>query len=204
VLFRSPLILRWLYPSLTWRIPTNKKELYLTFDDGPVSGPTDFVLEELARHEVKATFFCIGNNVVKHPQLFQNIIINGHTVANHTYDHINGWRYNAGEYEENVSRCSDVTNNALLFRPPYGKIKWSQVRRLSSYKIIMWDVLSFDFSKNVSPEKCLSGSIGATRPGSIIVFHDSYKAEKNLKFALPKYLDHFIGMGFEFKTLDPF
>ncbi len=208
---RTPFFLPTLYPSLTWRIQNNRKELYLTFDDGPVPGPTEFVLDTLASRNVKATFFCIGDNIRKHPEVFKKIIERGHAVGNHTFNHLNGWKTNPQQYLKNIIECDDVikphlrtTNNEqrpTLFRPPYGRITKKQVQSLSHYKIIMWDVLSVDYNKNLSKENCLHNTIRATRPGSIIVFHDSNKAEKNLTFALPAFIDHFLEQGFTFHSL---
>jgi peptidoglycan/xylan/chitin deacetylase (PgdA/CDA1 family) len=209
---RTPFFLPLLYPSLRWRIENEAKELYLTFDDGPVPGPTEFVLETLAARNIKATFFCIGDNIRKHPEVFKKIVDQDHAIGNHTFNHLNGWKINPPYYLDNIKKCDDLineftsrtTNNeqpATLFRPPYGRITKKQIHTLSEYKIIMWDVLSVDYNKNLSRERCLHNTIRATRPGSIIVFHDSYKAEKNLTFALPAFIDHFLEQGFTFHSL---
>jgi peptidoglycan-N-acetylglucosamine deacetylase len=204
---RTPFFLPYFYPSLTWRMPSNEKKLYLTFDDGPVKGPTELVLETLASRSAKATFFCIGDNVRKHPRVFERVFADGHTVGNHTFHHLNGWRTPTSEYLKDVEACADEMRRLnwgegkMCFRPPYGRIKWSQVRSLSRYRIIMWDVLTQDFDHSLSPETCLRKSIAATRNGSIIVFHDSFKAEKNLSFVLPRFVDHFADLGFEFTPL---
>ena len=209
---RTPFFLPLLYPSLTWRMPEHGKELYLTFDDGPVSGPTEFVLETLKKFNTKATFFCIGENIRKHSAVFKKIVAQGHAIGNHTFNHLNGWKTRAGDYYKNVILCKDeidgqlqemeAASPSMLFRPPYGRISRQQVKTLSSFKIIMWDVLSVDYNKNLLPEKCLKNTIGATRPGSIIVFHDSYKAEKNLQFALPRFIEHQLEKGCIFKKID--
>lgn len=208
--FRSPYLLTKLYPSLIWRIPTSEKILYLTFDDGPVSGPTEFVLDELKKFNAKATFFCIGDNVKKHPTVFERIKSEGHAVGNHTFNHLKGWNTATERYVENVQMCeqlvtshqSPATGNRQFFRPPYGRITWNQIKALKDkYRIVMWDVLTHDYSKNISRNNCLNGSIKATREGSIIVFHDSLKAERNLTYVLPKYLEHFSSLGFIFKSL---
>jgi peptidoglycan/xylan/chitin deacetylase (PgdA/CDA1 family) len=201
--FRSPYLLTKLYPSLVWRVPTEEKSLYLTFDDGPVPGPTEFVLAELKKVNAKATFFCIGDNVKKHPQVFEKIKIEGHAVGNHTFNHLKGWNYSLEEYLKNTKLCSDTIGGGdIFFRPPYGRIKSSQIHALKNrYKIIMWDVLTHDYSKNISRNNCLQGSISATREGSIIVFHDSLKAERNLMYVLPKFLEYFSSRGFIFKSL---
>lgn len=183
--------------------------MYLTFDDGPVPGPTEFVLDELARSKSTGTFFCIGDNVRKHPDEFKRILDEGHAVGNHTYNHLSGWKTGLPTYLENVSQCDEVmsrhSGNRLqaipLFRPPYGRIMRSQVAALTGRRIIMWDVLTNDYAKHLSPEACLRGSIAAAREGSIVVFHDSLKAEKNLTFVLPRFLDHFGSQGYSFKAL---
>ncbi len=196
----------------------------MTFDDGPVNGPTEFVLEELKRFNAKATFFCIGDNVRKHPDVFEKVITGGHTVGNHTFNHLKGWSTPFERYIENVKECeSEISNfkfqisnfksaasnnlkpetfNLKHFRPPYGRITMKQIKALKDqYKIVMWDVLTHDYSKSISRQNCLSGSINASRPGSIIVFHDSLKAERNLTHVLPKFLEHFSEQGYEFKSL---
>jgi peptidoglycan-N-acetylglucosamine deacetylase len=220
-LFRIPSILPRLFPQLTWRIKTDQKELFLTFDDGPVPGPTEFVLDELKRHNAKATFFCIGDNIHKHPNVFQRIVSEGHVIGNHTFNHIKGWGTSTEKYVANVEMCASEISNQYspntghhsaattyqphltkLFRPPYGRIRPKQINALKQkYQIVMWDVLTSDYSQSLSPEKCLAGSIKATRPGSIIVFHDSLKAERNMNYALPRYLSYFSERGYLFKVL---
>lgn len=205
--FRTPALLPWLYPQLTWKIETQKKEIFLTFDDGPVPGPTEFVLETLQQFQAVATFFCIGDNVRKHPEIFQKIIVQGHAVGNHTFHHLKGWRTSNDQYLKNIHRCDEQMNQELrsekiLFRPPYGQITRSQIKMLTQYRIIMWDVLTQDYSKSLSEERCLRGSIRATRPGSIIVFHDSWKAERNLKYVLPRYLQYFQEQGYAFQKIN--
>jgi peptidoglycan/xylan/chitin deacetylase (PgdA/CDA1 family) len=208
MIYRAPFFLPWLYPTLTWRIPASEKEIYLTFDDGPVPGPTDFVLEALSRYAIKATFFCIGDNVRKNPDVFKKVIEQGHTVGNHTFHHLKGWSTSLETYSDNVKQCETefrISNPELrtskLFRPPYGRITRSQIGALADYQIVMWDVLTNDYDKNISPETCLKNSIRATRPGSIIVFHDSLKAERNMTHALPRFIEHFLVQGYRFKTL---
>jgi peptidoglycan-N-acetylglucosamine deacetylase len=203
---RVPFFIPLLYPSLVWRMPAQSKSLYLTFDDGPIPGPTEFVLDQLAQFNIKATFFCIGDNVHKHPAIFDQLEKEGHTIGNHTYNHLNGWSTDNGTYLENIQRFQNVAfknkRASLLFRPPYGRIKRSQIAGLKDFKIIMWDVLSFDFDKNVSAEKCLKKTIAATRNGSIIVFHDSVKAQRNMEYALPRFIEHFLGRGYQFKSFE--
>lgn len=201
MLFRTPAILPLLYPQLIWRILTSENKIYLTFDDGPLPGPTDFVLEQLKKFNAKATFFCIGNNVVKNNSLFRQIIEQGHAVGNHTYNHSKGWDTPNDKYLNDISACQDEMKGTTLFRPPYGRIKRSQIKQLGHFKIIMWDVLSYDYSNSLNSNRCLRGVIKATRPGSIIVFHDSDKAKKNMTYVLPRVLDHFMDKGFVFDSL---
>ena len=208
MIFRTPFFLPWLYPGLQWRIPTGEKEIYLTFDDGPIPGPTEFVLDQLERCHAKATLFCIGENVSKHPEIFQAVARQGHAIGNHTFNHLKGWNYSVAEYLANIRLCQEEflksphsLRRVTLFRPPYGRIKRSQIRALKGYSIIMWDVLSHDYSRTLSPDQCLRGTIQATRPGSIIAFHDSLKAEKNMRYTLPRFLEHFTREGYSFKAL---
>lgn len=205
--FRTPSILPLFYPSLLWRIPTPEKAVYLTFDDGPVPGPTDFVLETLRSFNSKATFFCIGDNVHKHGSEFQKVVDAGHTVGNHTFNHVNGWKVPAPSYLDNVQLCqhellmhgSASTRN--LFRPPFGRIRTSQIKLLTDYKVVMWDVLTFDYDQSFSPERSLAGSLKTVRAGSIVVFHDSLKAEKNLTYVLPRFMEEVLSRGYTFKQL---
>jgi peptidoglycan/xylan/chitin deacetylase (PgdA/CDA1 family) len=186
-------IIKWIFPNYVWDIPNDGQKVFLTFDDGPTPEITEWVLEQLKKYNAKATFFCIGNNIEKYPEIFQKTIAEGHAIGNHTFDHLNGWKTTTEDYIENVKLYETqnpklVTRN--LFRPPYGKIKHSQskILRKLGYKIIMWDVLSADFDSQISPEKCLENVIKNAQKGSIIVFHDSVKSYKNLAYTLPKFL----------------
>jgi len=209
MLHRTPFFLPVLYPSLTWRIPSSKKQLYLTFDDGPIAGPTEFVLETLQKLKAKATFFCIGDNVRKHPEIFKTMVAQGHAIGNHTHNHLNGWNTNTRSYIDNVMLCDAELRqhhpaNAIkhsLFRPPYGRITRNQIAALSHFRVVMWDVLTVDYNMRLSPEKCLKNSIRATREGSIIVFHDSLKAARNLMYALPRFIEHFSAQNYEFHII---
>lgn len=202
MIFRTPFFLPWMYPTLIWKIPTTAKEIFLTFDDGPVPGPTEFVLDALKQNNSKATFFSIGDNIEKHPEVHQCILQEGHVIGNHTFNHLKGWSYEDDEYLANIQKCDQALGlQAQLFRPPYGRIRRSQIKKMSHYKIVMWDVLTSDYAKSMSPERCLKGSIAATRPGSIVVFHDSLKAERNMSYALPRYIDHFLNQGFTFRSI---
>ncbi|HEY3406110.1 MAG TPA: polysaccharide deacetylase family protein [Ohtaekwangia sp.] len=203
---RTPFILPLLYPSLTWRLPADQKRICLTFDDGPVYGPTEFVLETLKQFNIRGTFFCIGDNIRKHPEVFQRIVHEGHAIGNHTFHHVKGWSTTVPDYLHEVDLCTQEIlkhdpKPVSLFRPPYGRIKRSQARQLSAYQIIMWDVLSLDYNKSVSPDACLQGTIRATRPGSVVVFHDSVKAEKNMVYALPRFIEHFLERDYRFTLL---
>ena len=202
MIYKTPKILRWFYPNLIWNIPTEEKVLYLTFDDGPIPQVTEWVLTELNKFNAKATFFCIGENIQKHPEIFQRILKDGHMVGNHTFNHVKGWNTKNDEYFKNVKKCDKLTES-ILFRPPYGRIKKSQIKHLEKdYKIVMWSILTWDFLKNLDKDYALRTAIKQTKRGDIIVFHDSLKAEENLKYLLPKWLKYFSEKGFEFKTIN--
>jgi peptidoglycan/xylan/chitin deacetylase (PgdA/CDA1 family) len=203
-------IIKKIFSSYVWDIPNTENKIYLTFDDGPIPEITEWVLEELEKHNVKATFFCIGDNIVKHPEIFKKVIGEGHAIGNHTFNHLNGWKTNSETYVENLERCEETiqksainNQNSKVFRPPYGKIKKSQAKAIRhlGYKIIMWDVLSVDFDSNLTKEKCLENVLSNVRSGSIIVFHDSIKAFKNLKYTLPKTLASLKEKGFVFDVI---
>ncbi|GHB81295.1 polysaccharide deacetylase family protein [Persicitalea jodogahamensis] len=184
-------------------MPAYEKALYLTFDDGPIPEVTEFVLDALEKYQAKGTFFCIGDNVRKHPHIFNKISAQGHTIGNHTFNHLNGWRTTDEDYLTNILQCDEQLPKATgLFRPPYGRIKQSQARRiLPSKKIVMWDVLTGDFSPNISPDTCFKKTVKYSRSGSIILFHDSLKARKNMEYALPLTLDYFKNKGYKFLPL---
>ena len=183
---------------LIYSFPPDEKIIYLTFDDGPVPEVTPEVLKILKERNATATFFCLGENVKKHPGIFQLIMQDGHTIGNHTFSHLDGWKTPAGEYAENVSRCESLFA-ANLFRPPYGRFTLSQYYLLrKKYKFVLWSVLSKDFQKKTSPDQCLSNVINHAKPGSVILFHDSLKAKEKVLYALPVVLDHFISQGYTF------
>lgn len=197
--------LKAMYPSFVWNKPTKDKVLYLTFDDGPHPTITPFVLEQLQEYNAKATFFCIGKNIVEYPQIYQQILQEGHTVGNHTHHHLNGWKTKNKVYLENIQLAAKYIDSTM-FRPPYGRIKKSQGKQLltSNSKlrtIVMWDVLSADFDTKITPEKCLQNVTKNAKSGSIIVFHDSDKAWNRLQYALPKTLDYFSKIGYRFEAL---
>ncbi len=183
-------------------MPNTEKCIYLTFDDGPIPEVTPFVLDLLNQHQIKATFFCIGDNVRKHPKEFQRVIDEGHSVGNHTYNHLNGWKTKVGPYIENTKNC-EVLFKTKLFRPPYGRIRREQISILEkNYKIIMWDVLSGDFDEDIGWEKCYQNVVKHTHAGSIVVFHDSLRAFPRLKESLPRAIEHWLKAGFSFKKLE--
>ncbi|MBK6985013.1 MAG: polysaccharide deacetylase family protein [Bacteroidetes bacterium] len=201
LLVRPPQLLRALYKGSLWRMDKKEPTIYLTFDDGPIPELTEWVLDVLKEYQIKATFFCVGDNIVKNPSIFQRIKSEGHQVGNHTFNHMKGWEVKNAMYVENTERCQELTKTNL-FRPPYGRIKKSQYKILAKdYKVVFWDVLSYDYDKLTSSKKCLDNSIKYTRNGSIIVFHDNIKAQKNLKFALPQYIEHFLKLNYKFATL---
>jgi len=252
---------KFLYPSLLWNLPKTGNTLYLTFDDGPIPEVTPWVLALLKEYHAKATFFCIGENIVKHPGVFDQILAEGHNVGNHSFNHLNGWKTPISTYIENVEKAEEIifeklelrnrrqesrdrnqdfrtkkiekreekrgekkesgdkkqdfitgskenrreakNKNIKLFRPPYGKITPKQIKILQGqgFKIVMWEVISGDFDLKLSPENCLNNVLKNSRPGSIVVFHDSIKASANLKEVLPKVLKYFDKKGFEFKAI---
>lgn len=198
-------MLKRLFAKCTWSFFSDRKEIYLTFDDGPIPEVTEFVLNQLNKFNAKATFFCIGDNVQKHPAVFSRIVNEGHSVGNHTFNHLNGWKSSNTTYIENTSKCENLLphQKTKLFRPPYGKIKRKQAKQLlaNGYKIIMWDVLSADFDSTITKEKCLQNVLRNVENGSIIVFHDSIKASDKLYYALPKVLKEFSLQGYKFKAI---
>jgi len=204
---KTPVVAKKMFPNYVWDVATPKKELYLTFDDGPTPKITNFTLDILKKYNAKATFFCIGANIEKYPGIFQQILNDGHRIGNHTQHHIKGWTTKTKDYLKNVEEAQvEIEKNNYktdLFRPPYGQIKPKQGKKLIAlgHKIIMWDVLSFDWEQDVSAEQCLENVISKSKSGSIIVFHDSFKASKNMMYALPKVLEIFSKNGFEFKAL---
>ena len=210
-------IIKKIFNNLIWDIPNLENKIYLTFDDGPIPEVTEWVLDVLKSENIKATFFCIGDNIQKHPEIYKRILSEGHQTGNHTFNHLNGWITTNKNYQKNIELCNNEqikqnldnnycqlnTENCQLYRPPYGKIKPSQskiIRKLG-YKIIMWDVLSYDFDASIAPENCLENVISNSAQGSIIVFHDSIKAANNLKYALPKAIQILKNKGFVFDII---
>ena len=201
---KTPWLLRKLYSGCTWKIDSKEKVIYLTFDDGPHPEATPYVLQTLAEYNAKATFFCIGKNVVEYPDIYRRIISGQHRVGNHTYDHLNGWKVGDQQYFDNILLAARHIDSQI-FRPPYGKISAFQIRHLKDeplkYKIIMWDVLSGDFDISLTGEQCSFNVTRNAGNGSIVVFHDSEKAFPRLKTALNECLKFFSGKGFRFESI---
>jgi peptidoglycan/xylan/chitin deacetylase (PgdA/CDA1 family) len=201
---KIPGFLKKLFQACIWEIPTKEKVLYLTFDDGPHPEATPFVLAQLQRYQAKGTFFCIGKNVVAHPEIYQQVQASGNSIGNHTHNHLNGWKTNTSNYLENI-RLATQHIQSNLFRPPYGRITPAQIKSIGEkgigFKIIMWSVLSGDFDIHLTPKKCYDHVIEKTEPGSIIVFHDSEKAFPRLKVVLPDVLKYYSEKGYRFEAL---
>ncbi|MBE6282146.1 MAG: polysaccharide deacetylase family protein [Bacteroides sp.] len=199
---QPPLILRWMYPRALWRMDKNVKAVYLTFDDGPIPEITPWVLDLLDHYHIKATFFLVGDNVRKHPEEFKMIIERGHRVGNHTYNHIQGLKYLSYNYLENTNKADELIQSNL-FRPPHGWMRWAQYMVLRNrYTIVMWDLVTRDYSKRLNGKQVLGKVKKYVRNGSIITFHDSIKSEKNLKYALPRAIEWLLEQGYEFKVFD--
>jgi hypothetical protein len=208
-MIKVPKIIKLLFFNQVWNIPNTENSIYLTFDDGPTPEITERVLEILDNHHIKATFFCIGDNVRKHPEIVQKIISKQHSVGNHTYSHLKGWKTKTKTYISNTEACEIKLNslfkirNSKLFRPPYGKITpWQSYKlRKLGYKIIMWDVLSRDYDASISAEMCYENVIKNVSSGSIIVFHDSLKAKENMFNSLEKTIETLKSKGFNFEKI---
>ncbi|WP_121905788.1 polysaccharide deacetylase family protein [Ulvibacter antarcticus] len=205
-----PKLVQRMFPKRVWAFSDKNNTVYLTFDDGPIPEVTPWVLSLLKEHNAKATFFCIGENITKHPDIFERIISEGHSFGNHTFHHLNGWKTETLDYlkdcelfEEAISKVDPKMMKSPLFRPPYGRLNSKQSRQIQNkgYKIIMWDVLSYDYNSNVSEEKCLQNVLKAIQPGSIVVFHDSLKAANNMKYALPKLLKFIENKGWKCEAI---
>ena len=199
---QPPKLLRWLYPRALWRMDKNVKAVYLTFDDGPIPNITPWVLDILDKYNIKATFFLVGDNVRKHPEEFKMIVERGHRVGNHTFNHISGLKYLSYNYLENTNKADELINSTL-FRPPHGWMRWGQYMVLSHrYTVVMWDLVTRDYSKRLNGPQVLKIVKKYVRNGSIITFHDSIKSEKNMKYALPRAIEWLLEQGYEFKTFD--
>jgi len=199
---QPPFLYRVFFAGAVWRIPSrNEKQLFLTFDDGPIPEVTPWALDLLDKYGIKATFFCVGENVAKYPEIFREILNRGHSVGNHTFNHLQGWKTITKKYVRNVNEAEQLIQSSL-FRPPHGHIRFMQAAALKhKYNFIMWDVITRDYSKYLTGEKVLNIVKKYTRNGSIIVFHDSLKAEKNLRYALPLAIEYLLKEGYTFKKL---
>jgi peptidoglycan/xylan/chitin deacetylase (PgdA/CDA1 family) len=202
---KTPFWLKMLYPTCLWdyKPEMNQKKIFLSFDDGPHEAATPFVLDELKKYGARATFFCIGKNVQAEPALYKRILMEGHRVGNHTQNHLNGWKTDNKKYLENIEKARELIDSNL-FRPPYGRATAFQIRNLINklhFKVVMWDVLAGDFDPAVNGRQAAERVIQKSKPGSIIVFHDSTKALQVLQVALPVVLAYFSGKGFSFETI---
>lgn len=209
---KIPQFIKRIFPNYVWDFSSRDKVLYLTFDDGPTPEITQWTLNTLKQYNAKATFFCIGNNVAKHPEIFHAILNEGHSIGNHTQDHVKGWDTTTSKYLENVAEADTIITKELenttiklnLFRPPFGQLKNKQGKAIIQlgYKIVMWSVVAFDWEQKVPKEQCLKNVINkASVKNNIIVFHDSVKASRNMMYALPKVLEHFSKKGYTFKAI---
>jgi len=195
-----------LFKNYTWKINTTEPIIYLTFDDGPDPKPTRFVLDTLLQYHAKATFFCVGENIQKHRKIVQEIINQGHVLANHTMNHLKGWQTSHDDYVKNTNKCQETLeeySTSSLFRPPYGRITKRQTKLLkeAGYEIIMWDLISYDYDDKIDINQALKQLIRNSKPGSIVVFHDSSKAWKQLKIMLPKYMHALNNQGYSFESI---
>jgi peptidoglycan-N-acetylglucosamine deacetylase len=200
---RPPFFYRWLSPGyILCDLAVTEKIIYLTFDDGPIPEATPVVLEILRKFKAQATFFMVGDNICKFPDLFSRVRNDGHAVGNHTFHHLNGWHTSPGAYIDDVNRCREhVKTN--LFRPPYGRFTPSQYFLLrKDFRFILWSVLTYDFDWGTSPEKCLDNAIDNTRSGSIVIFHDNIKSIEKVRYSLPRFLEHFTALGYTFQGLE--
>ena len=209
-LTKTPGLLKSFYKSCTWNFSRDSRAIYFTFDDGPHPVATPFVLDILKEYNAKGTFFCIGKNVVAYPDIYKRILNEGHSVGNHTFNHLNGWKTPDKDYIKNIGEARKYIDSNL-FRPPYGRITKFQIRLLTAaenlqqqtiYKIIMWDVLSGDFDLASSADKCVKNVTSNAQEGSIVVFHDSEKAFPKLQYALPRLLEYFSSKSFEFRVVE--
>ncbi|NJC27572.1 polysaccharide deacetylase family protein [Neolewinella antarctica] len=204
-LVKTPRLVQRLLPNFHWIGPSDDSDptIYLTFDDGPIPQITPWIIEQLAAFDAKATFFCVGNNVRRYPELIKATLAAGHTVGNHTMHHLDGWESDNMPYFHDVRHCA-LQVKSSLFRPPYGRIKPSQAQFLQRhYEVVMWDVLSGDFDPEMTAEDCYGNVVKNAGPGSIVVFHDSLKAERNVRETLPRVLAHYAALGYSFAALTP-
>lgn len=199
-----PALIRWYYSSCIWQMPSSEPAVYLTFDDGPHPEITPWVLEQLRKWNVRATFFCIGSRVQQYPEIMAQILQEGHTVGNHTHTHLNGWKTSDDVYMKNIQQAREWIPSGL-FRPPYGRIRRSQIKELihsSGDRVVMWSLLSGDFDRSISGEQCMRNVLTTIRSGDIVVFHDSEKAWERLEYCLPRILAHIKDKKWEGKRLE--
>ncbi|MBU3853228.1 MAG: polysaccharide deacetylase family protein [Candidatus Paraprevotella stercoravium] len=202
IIEQPSIFLRWIYPRALWRMNRHEKAVYLTFDDGPIPEATPFVLDILDHFQIKATFFMVGDNVRKHPDIFRMVVERGHRIGNHTYNHIGGFKYLSKNYLANADKANE-TLHTDLFRPPHGWMRWIQYLLLrKKYRIVMWDLVTRDYSKRVTAEDVFHNVKKYTRNGSIITFHDSLKSIEKLRTALPQSIQWLKEQGYTFKTFD--
>jgi len=206
---KTPGWLKKLFPQATWNFDDTEKKIFLTFDDGPIPELTPWVLDTLKEFGARATFFYVGDNIKKHPELFKRASDEGHSIGNHTFNHLKGWRTSHEDYMANIALCEAAIvecgggGPAGLFRPPYGQLTFSLAKKISAnYRIIMWDYLTGDFDQSLSPEKCHIETIKGTKSGSIVIYHENVKAEARIKYSLPKFLDHFSSLGYQFCAIE--
>jgi peptidoglycan/xylan/chitin deacetylase (PgdA/CDA1 family) len=198
---QPPWLYRMFFRGVIWRIPAKEKCVYLTFDDGPIPEVTPWVLDLLDKYGIKATFFCVGENVSKYPETYRMVLERGHRVGNHTYNHIQGVRYRSKDYMKNVGQAAEWIQSDL-FRPPHGHMRLPQLSRLrKKYKVIMWDVVTRDYSPHMTPQGVLNAVKKYTRNGSVVVFHDSLKSAGRMKEALPQSIEWLLSQGYRFKAL---
>lgn len=201
IIEQPSVLLRWLYPDALWRMDRHQKAVYLTFDDGPIPEATPFIIETLERYGIKATFFMVGDNVRKHPREYQMVVGHGHRIGNHTYNHISGLKYLSKNYLANTDKANELLHTDLM-RPPHGWMRWLQYQVLRRhYKIVMWDVVTRDYSNRLTAQDVLQNVKRYTRNGSIITFHDSLKSIDKLREILPQAIEWLMEQGYEFKTL---
>lgn len=201
-LTKTPRFIQNLFPTYIWSMAKATKKVFITFDDGPIPEVTPWVLDELDKYNAKGTFFCVGDNIRKNPEVYNEVVRRGHAIGNHTFNHLSGWNTENIKYFHNIRKCARLTKSNL-FRPPYGRIKPSQSQFLSRhYKIVMWDILSGDFDQNISAEECFQNVVSNVRSGSIIVFHDSLKSEEKLRIVLPRVLEYLTNKGYQLKAVE--
>jgi peptidoglycan/xylan/chitin deacetylase (PgdA/CDA1 family) len=206
--YQTPAFVTWLFPKIWWRRKASEQVLYLTFDDGPIPEVTEFVLAELEKYQAKATFFCVGENVERYPEIARKVAVGGHTLGNHTHKHVQAFKTSVVTYNQEVDRCQKALEKVIaqpisrLFRPPHGQLTLPHLRSLQKqYQIVMWSNLTYDFDQSLPPEACWQETKSRLKPGAIVVMHDSLKAEKSLRYVLPRLLEHYASLGFTFKVL---